>query len=228
MVVERGCGTRVKGGVYAEIPLSKHGLPLESFLSCPPVVVDAQQLGLTNVGVKLIERAGVWHVFDIVGKQHYPNVADFVEEARRFGISRRLSQNLDFSKLTTDSRLILLHDHAHIDNFELYRGAHECPKVKPGHDRDPLPEMCISLWWQDLVQGEPTEETGRAVRRKMPSFEYTGYMRPENILPKYRLAIFGSFPIPKLVVVNDPEAGTHEQAFHKARNAGLPVRLVDE
>jgi hypothetical protein len=218
----------VKGGVYAEIPLSKHGLPLESFLFCPPVVVDAGALGLTNVGVKLIERDGVWHIFDIVGKQHYPNVADFVEEARRFGISRRLSQNLEFAKLTTESRLILLHDRAYIDNFGQYRGDHECPKAKKGHDHDPLPEMCISLWGEDLVDGEPVPEDDRRVKRVMPSFEYEGYMRPEGVTPKYQLAIFGSFPIPKLVVVNDPDDNAHEKSLHKARNAGIPVRLVDE
>lgn len=228
MAVERGCGTRVKGGVYAEIPLSKHGLPLESFLYCPPVPVDAAELGLSSVGVKLVERNGVWHIFDIVGKQHYPNVADFVEEARRFGISRRLSQNLEFGKLTSESRLILLHDRAYIDNFEKYRGTHECPKLKKGHDQDPLPEMCISLWGEDLVDGTPLEETGRRVKRVMPSFEYEGYSRPEGVTPKYKLAIFGSFPIPKLVVVNDPEDKTHEKALSKAQNAGLPVRLVDE
>lgn len=228
MAVVRGCGNRVLGGIYCEIPLSKHGLPLESFLYCPPVVVDAAALGLSNVGVKLIERNGVWHIFDIIGKQHYPNVADFVEEARRFGISRRLSQNLDFSLLTTESRLILLHDRAFIENHDKYRGDHECPKSVKGHDRDPLPEMCISLWGEDLVDGTLLEEGGRRVKRVMPSFEYEGFARPEGVVPKYKLAILGSFPIPKLVVVNDPEDKTHEKALSKAQNAGLPVRLVDE
>lgn len=228
MAVERGCGTRVKGGVYAEIPLGKHGLPLEDFLLCPPVVVDAAALGISNIGVKLIERDGIWHIFDVVGKQHYPNVMDFVEEARRFGISRRLSTSLDFSKLTCDSRLILMHDRAHIDNYHLYRGSHQCPKERTGHDHDPLPEMCISLWSQDLIEGVSIEEDGRKVKRVMPSFEYEGYSRPPEVIPKYNLAIFGSFPIPKLVVVNDPDAGTHEKSLQKAKNAGLPVRLVDE
>jgi hypothetical protein len=228
MAVIRGCGTRVLGAVYAEIPLSKHGKPLEHFLVCPPQVVNASDLGISNIGVKLIEANGTWHIFDIIGKEHYPNVADFVEEARLFGISRRLPKNLDFKKLTLGSRLILLHDHAHIDNFLMYQ-KHEtpCPKLRNGHDAHPLPEMCASLWWEDIVKGEPLEED-RQVVRKMPSFEYKGMSCPEGVKPEYKLAIFGSFPIPRLAVINDPKDKTHEESLNKAQKAGIPVRLCDE
>jgi hypothetical protein len=226
MTVARGCGTRVKGGVYAEIPLSPFGIPFDDFLFCPPIVVDAQAMGITSIGVKLIERDGVFHVFDVVGKQHYPNVLDFVEEARRFGISRRLPKTLEFNKITAESRLILMHDRAFIENFNEFHGEHICPKDKDGHDQDPLPEMCISLWGDDLIKGEEIE--GRRVKRVMPSFEYEGNKAPEGVVSKYKLAIFAAFPIPRLAVVDDPEEGTHKDALGKAKNAGIPVHLVDE
>ena len=40
MVVVRGCGTRVHGGVYACTPLSKYGQPVEYFLIDPTVPVN--------------------------------------------------------------------------------------------------------------------------------------------------------------------------------------------
>ena len=38
----RGCGTRIKGGVYIEVGFAEDGIgePLEHFLICPPVPVD--------------------------------------------------------------------------------------------------------------------------------------------------------------------------------------------
>jgi hypothetical protein len=95
----RGCGTRVKGGIYAECKLSPFGMPIEHFLIDPPNPIP-DDLGLTPVGVKLFERDGVFHILDWVGSAHYKNVADFIEETRNFGASRRLSKSTDFSKLT--------------------------------------------------------------------------------------------------------------------------------
>jgi hypothetical protein len=88
--------------------------------------------------------------------------------------------------------------------------------------------MCISLWGEDLVEGVSIEEGSRQVQRNMPSFTYEGLSRPDKVVPQYKTAIFGSFPIPKLVVVNDPEADSHEESMNKAKKANLPVRLVDE
>jgi hypothetical protein len=159
----RGCGKRKQGGVYAECGLSSEGWPIEHFLVDPPQVVDEGQMGLSSIGVKLLEARGAWHVFDIVGQQHYPHVADFIEEARRMGASRRLSRTLDFSKLTADSKLVLLHRRAHIDNSGAYYEAlfdprtpeaqrasdWECPTGLSSHAWRPG-EMCAGLWWADL------------------------------------------------------------------------------
>lgn len=77
----RGCGaSRTKGGVYFECSLSPYGLPLENFIVDPPVPIDANEFGVTQIGVKLMERKGVWHVMDWVGSTHYPNVGDYLED----------------------------------------------------------------------------------------------------------------------------------------------------
>ena len=112
-----GCGAREPGGAYLAVPLGPGGSPVEAFLIDPPVAVDAQALGLAAVGTTMIERdGGVTHVLDVVGREHYPTVAGFVDEARRLGISRRISKTAAFGRLTPDSRLLVLHPHALIAN----------------------------------------------------------------------------------------------------------------
>lgn len=67
----------------------------------------------------------VTHVFDIVGQEYYPNVADFLEEARRMGVSRRmeLEDARQYARLSTRSRLMLLHHRAVINNpSEILKG----------------------------------------------------------------------------------------------------------
>lgn len=239
MVAVRGCGTRVKGGIYAECPLSSYGLPLEEFIVDPPIPVDAKELGVTQVGVKLIDRKGTWHIMDWVGSTHYPNVADYVEEVRRFGLSRRLSTSLDFKKLTSQSRILLLHSHAYIYNFDEYAETEpsleelancspypSCPKNLPEHIRPNMSTMCIRLWYQDVTGG--TKIKGRQVTRKMPSFEYQALEAPEDIKPDYRVAIFASFPITNLAVIKDEQGGSHHHSMSLTSEARIPVKLVEE
>lgn len=184
----RGCGTRKKGGIYAEVPLSPFGMPLEHFLFDPPVIVNAGDLGITPVGVKLLKRANedVYDVYDIVGADSYPNVADFVEEVRRFGISRRLTSSLDFSLLTDKSKIILMHSKAFIVNPDDFHPMDftpregnkpapgcqfPCPKDIGEHNafwhpesgaswptKKPVPS-CIGLWWHDIEQAEEWNKT---------------------------------------------------------------------
>lgn len=248
MSVVRGCGTRKKGGIYAEVPLSPFGMPFEYFLFDPPVVVDAREMGLTPVGVKLLKRPAedVYDVYDIIGADSYPNVADFVEEGKRFGLSRRLSSGVDFSLLSEKSKLILLHPKAFISNPDPYWNAAtvQCPKEliehTPGTDHKPGDEWptgkhapsCIGLWWHDIEGGtewkESDKEWDRTVQRVMPSFTYFGHSRPEGVTPEYKLAIFGAFTIGRIAVINDPDANTHEMSLQKARRSKLTVDLEDE
>ena len=123
--VPRGCGkSRDKGGTYWETASSPKGQPIEFWIIDPPVKIDEKALGLSPQGLKLVEIEGVYHAFDWVGAMHYPNVADFIEEARRYGVSRRceLSQE-DYALLSKDSKLICVHSSAYLDEPSIHWGA---------------------------------------------------------------------------------------------------------
>lgn len=231
--VHRACGQRIRGGVYAEARLSEDGLPIEYFLVDPPIPVEIGQLGLASVGVQLIKiqvagtkhLPGVHYIFDVVGQEFYPYPADYVEETRRLGASRRLPANLDFSRLGPGSRLILIHARAVIDDFTGYPQPPwvECPNGIDTHLISPLPEMCAGLWWHDLP-GTP-DENGLVLRWIEGGTQYRGYPRPENADPSYRHGVFFSLPISNLAVIQGAEAT--ERNYQAACKSGLPVYLEE-
>jgi hypothetical protein len=239
--VTRGCGTRVRGGLYAESGMSPFGSPVEAFLCDPPLILDFARLGVIPRGTHLVELKGVTHVFDWVGSNHYPNVADFVEEVRRFGVSRRLSPQLDFSKLTPESRLFLVHARAYASNFADYtkewrytREANEahpfprCPKERLDHDQESPPSCCVGMYWQDIEGGASTgSDDVRAVEVKMPAFSYNAFARPEGLKPVYVPAVFGVFPISRLVAVaqDSEKDGKNMETLGKSQ---IPSELEDE
>ena len=230
---QRACGNRVAGGIYAETRLSGGGEPIEFFIVDPPKPVDIAELGLAAVGVKLIQVENIWHIFDVVGAEYYPYPADYVEETRRKGASRRLPGNLPFHLLSPESRLVLVHSKALIQNFPEYPQppAVECPKILPAHQEAPLPEMCAGLWWHDLPASALEAENGHALRRLKGGTAYPAVPRPEGIAPQYRHAIFMTLPISNLAVIqgrNAQEIARAEQAFQAAGRSGLPVYLEEE
>lgn len=253
--VKRGCGLRESGGVYAETGIGPGGAPLEFFLADPPLRIDKQELCVTELGVHLLEVDGVWHILNIVGQENYPNVADWLEEARRFGVSTRceLPSAREYAKITLQSRLLQAHARAWTDEFAHYY-ADWCP-VEPGHvTYEPCPKMiyehlgfvhnpeateatmCAGIWWNDVEGGIPRDdpslpfsENPRYVLREMPSFTYAAARPPEGLQHNsYQLAIFGVFPITRLVVVNDQDANRLNDQMGKASAAGVPVVLVEE
>lgn len=136
--ISRGCGTREECGVYAESGLSVYGDPLEAFLFDPPLPFKAP----SALGVHLVDRPTpitdadgtvrtetVTHIVDHVGSSHYPFPADFIEEAREHGASRRLPPNVDLSRLSVHSRLLLVHSRGLVENAE---------EVRPGSALVPL------------------------------------------------------------------------------------------
>lgn len=244
--IPRGCGKRVKGGVYWETGLSKDaksGSPLEEFIQDPPAPVNVVALGLSPIGVKLIEHGGAWHVFDWIGSQHYPNAADIIEETRRFGLSRRLPKTLEFGKLTADSRIILVHARGWVSNPELFCLPHGptpgqlivCPKELPRHSSaaqltasttgGDLP-CCAGFWWHDIQDGVPVGEDSRQVMRKMPWGEYPGRLSPDGEA-RYMPAVIARFPLTRIAVVKDDD-GAHEAAAEAVQKAGHDPVIVDE
>lgn len=194
----RGCGLRQPGGAYLAVPLSPDGMPIEEFLIDPPLIVEAAALGLSAIGVSLIERDGITHVLDIVGTEHYPTLASFIDEARRMGISRRISSRSDFARIGPASRLLLLHANAHIENAAEIPSDRGCPCRVLDHLQESFRGMCARLWWQ-----EPIEHA------------------------QHRLAIFASLPIVQIEVVRDPAGGSHRDTCAAAASAGVPIVEVD-
>jgi hypothetical protein len=254
--VVRGCGVRQQGGAYAETGLSDRGLPLEAFYCDPPIRVDAEEIGLAAIGVKLLERAdgsGV-DVWDVIGSQHYPNVADFLEEVKRFGMSRRLPSTLDFSRLGPSSRHVVLHARGVVANWrDLVEHRREgCPRVAGNHSlvlRGATPEtadrycpippthdlafpehqtMCCGLWWDDVAGGVPTlsGQAGIDVERTMPAFRYRARRVAPDLARDYRLAIVATLPITRIAVIRADD-GRHERVVVAAEQSSLPVSLED-
>ena len=233
-MVVRGCGTRVLGGVYVETLLGPDGHPIECMIKDPPLGIDVQSMGLTPVGIKLIEHQGVVHIFDWVGEGYYPNVSDFIEEVRRFGASRRLSQNLDFSKLSARSRLILIHSRAGVPEFENpYESPQQCPRlVRALHDRlqiEPLAHVCANQWWADH-DAKQRLLPGEIYTREMPSFTYEARQQPGSYT-ETKPAIFMVLPISRIAVVKDPSTNSHvETACKVGAQLSLDIKIdvVDE
>jgi hypothetical protein len=222
--IKRGCGTRVAGGCYWELGIGPDGRPVEDFLLDPPICL-LPDLRIPTRGVIPIEHDGVTHLIDRVGAQFYPNVADFVEEVRRFGLSRRLPKSLAFARLTCDSRLLLIHDRAWVTNIADYR-SWMCRTGNAAHTPGQHPEMCIGVWWEDLAPISKVEHSlSRDCIRCMPSFTYTAHIRPAGVTPIYQPAFFASFPCSRLVVVR---GDGHEQTLERMRQARLTVDLVNQ
>lgn len=249
-MVPRECGTREEGGMYAEVATSPFGMPLEYFLFDPPQPVKLSTLGITALGTHLIQGVdGAYHIFDVIGEQYYPSPLDWLMEARRYGISRRLNPSLDYSKLTSASRLITLHAKAYIWNPDDYLAGlapwkpedWTCVKGLKAHEGSGHPDpMCIRLWWFDFEQDERTHATNgrldrkpccgaQALYRQMATFEYTCFQRPQTVArPAYHMAIFGSFPLGRIVVIRDTKGNKHEARAKKASRGQVPVEVVDE
>ncbi len=118
--VERGCGERIPGGCYLLCGLSNRGLPFPHFFIDPPQPIPPG-LDLRNKttllervdaeGNKVTNALGepIWDAYIWVGEEHYQFWPYFVEEARRHGVSRRIPETMDTSRLTKASRMVFAH-----------------------------------------------------------------------------------------------------------------------
>ena len=256
--VARGCGrARVRGGGYWETGFDKHGQPIQFFIIDPPQKIDIETMGVSPQGMKMIQtKDGTAHVLDWVGAMHYPNVTDFLEEARRFGISRRLELSKDeYALLTPKSRLICVHSAAFFELPEIHWGVRigfddpffanygwtNCPKELIDHEfskedmlglmaEDVQPPMCAGLWWEDCMFVEPIEKDSRLGFREMPAFRYrcaASPASPYKDTPRSP-AVFASFPLGRIAVVEDPDGGTHLDKLDKLSVCSVQVDLVQE
>jgi len=147
--MERGCGTRVRGGLYACVGVSEFGRPVEHFLFDPPIRWHGPKVLRAPMLVQ--DEGGVYHMVMTVGKRYYPFVPDIVEEIARMGLSKRVPRNFDFSILTPyKSTIMLVHPRA-IPTFD-FKAEFTCKKpccksesCKPRHE--PGSNECIFALW---------------------------------------------------------------------------------
>ena len=246
----RGCGTRQVGAVYLVSEPEKGGKPIEWFMPDPPVPLPESLFDMRKNGHNLHRFAGIYHAVDWVGESYYPNVADFVEEARLYGASRRCSPRLDFSLLQNGSCFVFVHRRAIIVNHMEMRVSPKCVKrdlsppgliSRPSNSSSTDPQtvyvvegapgerphlnaddLCAGVYWHDV---EGTQEGHRTIG----DTRYPASARPHGFKPVYSPGIFLLMPITGIAVIKDPqnELETMNLRDQIARQTWLHVSLED-
>lgn len=247
-MIQRLCGTRVPGGVYATTPAAGGDQEVERFLLDPPIyqvrigngemvpVIDA--FGVTPIGVSLWrDRSGTWHLLDWVGSHSYPNVSDWIEEVRLMGVSRRIPVTLDFEKLGPDSKIFMFHSRGHIENAAEWALAEsdlveidnevirECPFGHEQHEAGVGMGMCVRFYRQDVWDGDPVEGEHRRIVRELPAGDYTAFEPPEDVEAEYAPAMFAAFPIVRLEIIKADD-GRDADALFAASMSGIDASMV--
>jgi hypothetical protein len=248
MIQLRRCGYRKPGKAYFVVEvagLQERELPVMYFVQDPPVPVDMSLMA--TQGVTLLPRVvgydealaprfatdargrTIYDIYDYVGGD-YPNVVDFVEEARQQGISRLTPRTTDFSKVTYESEYRLIHpkavlaDPAPLFNQRVDTGREPCPKViaehlHPSQDwLDYLAETCAGLWWEVVTEYDE-EGRERLVRRRLAGGGTFTAARPPGQEPESSPGIFMRFPVGRLgrwdVIRSEQEA--HREALERLK-----------
>lgn len=223
-------------------------MPIEYFLIDPAMPVPPG-MGLPNRGVSIHQRPGpngAYDVYDRVGESGYPHVADFIEETRRLGLSRRIATNADFSKLDSQSRIILAHPKAVVVNAEDMYGALVTEHLTYAHHHPwrcicgleaheamldiPDFETCASLWYETVTGGEESfdpDDFPRTVDCRVGHIRYKARRPPSDLRVTFAEGFFLRLPIHRLAVIRDPAQGRDEGAMERASASGLPVVLED-
>lgn len=154
--VNRGCGSRKKGGVYLCCGLTDGpGLPIEAFFIDPVRKYEGECFRAPLI-VPDPGRPGVNHLAIWVGAEFYPTPVDYIEETRRLGASRRIPQDFDVTQLTAGvSRMLLIHPKAYTE--ELFVPP-SCPMGIEGHGTN---EPCIGAHWHYVEALGAKKEDGR-------------------------------------------------------------------
>lgn len=190
--IPRQCGKRKPDNIYLEVklqPPGTPGIPIRSYLQCPPI--DVSGLGLNPLGVQLIlnKKTGIYHMFDVIGAGEY-TVADAIEEILSYGVSRKLSPELEYEKLTSKSRLYLCHSQAIIANAtDLQEPVCVCPKCRKVHT--PADGSTLSHVYETFARPEGNmDDSGRFKRRIACGVSYTARVRQPVPDPIFKTGCF--------------------------------------
>lgn len=246
----RGCGSMAYGAVYAELSTSPFGIHISNFVICP--VWDLSGLKLSAQGMNIIPRIvdgkqdetpdgkPIFDVFDIVGKNHYPYKADFYEEARLFGISRRWPKNTPINQLIPGvSRHYLCSMNGVLEEIDHAASAVNAQFSNPkqpqcltgAHTRQSwdygFGATCSAFWWSEMTANDCFKQ-GDAWYRNRPSLQYQCF--PSDEQNKFHIGAFMWMPVNRFVVTKnqdgtvDPEL---EEIYSQFQQAGFDPRIVD-
>lgn len=191
--LERGCGYRPQDSLYLCVETSPFGVPIEYFLVDPVVSWSGEQL---RAPMFVEDSKEVLHIILGIGSTYYPFVSDFVEEARRYGVSKRVPLNFQVERLTPDkSKFLLVHPRA-IPRFP-YEAPDQCPK-KNDHEHE-----CIGALWslsalKDFGKVHALKDKSDYSRLILtPSCLYLVEKpaKPTEFIDKYSAGIILAFPL---------------------------------
>lgn len=239
MTKARGCGPGpVAGGTYASVEPGAWGTPIWEFAVCPTIPVG--KMPLSAVAMLLAPRPyknakgeTIYDVYDYIGEDAYPNPLDWMLEVANLGFHQKMNPE-HIIKLTDESMYYAVHKGAGIVNpIPVYEYREEythpyqpkCPVPHEAHVKVDLPALksgvlelgtCVGLFFNDLIDGEKTDDSNNVVVREMPSFSYDGYEALPDI--EHEPAIFFQLPIGRMatfLVYEDKQANAHETALAK-------------
>ena len=233
--IDRGCGRRKEGGLYACVPSGPNGRPLEEFIIDPALPWPHGPFQ----GCQFYERSdGTLDLILWVGAESYPFFPDFAEEGRHHGFSKRvpLGKDADYSRLVPyQSRILLVHPKGSITQPYELRGIDkgtvpgiQRPDPHPTRDcnhplqRTPEITSCTFALW-DLSAIEPVKDLHTVAFSDhltqatidTPSIQYTvnsPVWAPSE--PEYTPAIVLALPFSHFEYVN-PEGTLPDQHASK-------------
>jgi len=238
----RGCGYRIPHALYLTVATSVFSKPLEHFVIDPPIPYKHKFTRSPRF---------VWNnktkAFDIVmwvGEKYYPMPWDFLEEARHIGISKRIPKNIDFSKISSKSRLILVHKNV-IPEFEYEVEKTLWLRTWCGENHKPctFANRDLSIFVNN--KQHRLEFKNSRVFVKTPSVIYSIHypILPEVSLEitkdgkeklvydkdliSFKPAIFACFWIGGIEYVS-PDMKVPKEIKEKAEQAGVPFKVVGE
>lgn len=209
---ERGCGKRKPGGLYLCTELSPFGEPLENFLFDPPQPTDMRPVRSPAL---IKGRDEKWHVVVWVGEEFYKHAADFIEEARVKGVSRRIPPSLAVDKLEQGSKMFFIHPKAVVQNGKRYPDI-SCPTGKEPH------ADCIGKAYQ-IANPDTEGGSTRTIVDVSYKVAYCGHIDPVFV-PGFFLWT----PITNIDYVKLQGGKVQKEIAKKADVSRLPFNFVDE